>query len=224
MLKQFTLICQVVSASLLAAMALMLLIACLGNRTVLEPLDPVTMISMRLLLPVAAVQMLAVATFYLFGQNRNLKPLFLTWMGMNLLAFQTVIFLQTKQVNMSAYFGILQLSFHVPGYAVDWVVKGVTALLIVGGVSSWLSTWAENDGRTKMSCPVCGLRIQFPIERLGQTMPCPQCKIAIKLRKPENLKMSCFFCQGHIAFPAHALGEKIRCPHCKMDITLKESV
>ena len=74
----------------------------------------------------------------------------------------------------------------------------------------------------KMACHSCGVHIEFAVQYLGQSIPCPQCQATITLRRPKNLKMSCSFCREHIEFPSHALGQNIPCPHCKTNITLME--
>src|ERR1039457_245537 len=100
--------------------------------------------------------------------------------------------------------------------------------LFVGSGSMCL--WLRKHGREigaeaflKISCPACGVDIRFDDRNLGRKIPCPHCKHAFSLRRPENLKRSCFFCRGHIEFPAHVIGTKMACPHCKMDIALKEA-
>jgi DNA-directed RNA polymerase subunit RPC12/RpoP len=76
-------------------------------------------------------------------------------------------------------------------------------------------------GLMKMVCPACGGPVQFAAPNVGQQIPCPHCRAAITLRKPDdNLKMTCVLCGGHIEFPPHAVGQKIDCPHCAKTITL----
>jgi predicted RNA-binding Zn-ribbon protein involved in translation (DUF1610 family) len=114
---------------------------------------------------------------------------------------------------------------HICYYAM--MIETIPLYLLTGSLiaMAW-SWWCQRQQRlhpvVKMSCPSCGIHIEFASPYVGRKIPCPECQATITLRKPENLKMSCFFCKEHIEFPAHALGQKIPCPHCKMDITLME--
>jgi DNA-directed RNA polymerase subunit RPC12/RpoP len=122
-----------------------------------------------------------------------------------------------------------------------YIIEFAPLYLMLGSYAAAVSFWFSADARTarlagarqlaarrdataglmKMFCPACGGHVKFTAQNIGQQIPCPHCRVAIILRKPdENLKMSCVLCGGHVEFPPHALGQTIDCPHCAKTITL----
>jgi hypothetical protein len=210
------------AGAFLLAVALLLFLGNLGSATLLQPRDPVLMISLRSLCWGAGLGALVLALLCLFVRSLWLKLALLLWAGVNLLIWQSAIYYQTHHWSLSGYFGILENAFHLPGSFSDWIAKMATGGLILGSSLSIFWLWTKNT--LKVACPHCGGRIAFDRKNLGQEIPCPHCQKILTLHKAESLKMPCFFCKENIEFPAHALGQKIPCPHCKMDITLKEPV
>ena len=198
--------------------------------TILSLSEPVLGIPIRDAVMIVGVFELGVALVCLLGKRTGVQIGWLLWLMTNYFVYWIGLLVCHRYSQMTAIGSLtdpLRLAHGPAGLAVTFI----PAFLFLGACLVLALPWMQskvrlqkerNAGSLKMSCPACGLRIQFPIGRLGQKLPCPQCKNAIKLRKPENLKMSCFFCHEHIEFPSHAIGEKMPCPHCKMDITLKE--
>ncbi len=198
--------------------------------TVLSLSEPMLDIPIHDAVMIVGILELGVALVCLLGKRTGVQIGWLLWLMTNYFVYWTCLLVCHRYSQMTAIGSLtdpLRLAHGPAGLAVTFI----PAFLFLGACLVLALPWMQskvrlqkerNAGSLKMSCPACGLRIQFPIGRLGQKLPCPQCKNAIKLRKPENLKMSCFFCHEHIEFPSHAIGEKMPCPHCKMDITLKE--
>ncbi len=210
-------------AMLLALAAALFLINLASPTDWVQPLDPLLNIPLNELFWIIGGLASIVAFVCIFSERPRLTTFFVAWLACNFWVYRIMLSANGFH-GLSGFLASFTDEFGISEKVAEIMSEFLLVYLLgASGVAVWaLKGMLPPDEFEIMSCPACGLRIQFTIERLGQTMSCPQCKIAIKLRRPENLKMSCFFCQGHIAFPAHALGEKIRCPHCKMDITLKE--
>ena len=179
---------------------------------------------------------LAVALICLFGKRLGWQLGWLAWLGTNFVVIWIYSLVMHYQIRGSSV-GSLTDPLRIYQGATGYVLEFIPFCLVLGSYASavWfladskmarLAEARERDataGLLKMFCPSCGGHVKFAAQNAGQQIPCPHCRRAMILRRPENLKMSCFFCKGHIEFPAHALGQKLKCPHCKMDITLKEA-
>jgi hypothetical protein len=212
------------AAALLTAMAVAFILSNLASGTLVQPHDPVFMISMRTLFWILGALGLAVAAVCIFAGNPRLKLALVLWFALNLVVYERG--LQSSGTHGArGYLGTLAATFSLSTSTADMVLKALFLYLLIG--SSALLVWLMFTVKMektflKTTCAHCGGHIAFSARNLGQKIPCPHCQATITLRKPDLLKMSCYFCQEHIEFPTHAIGEKIPCPHCKMDITLKE--
>jgi hypothetical protein len=226
---------------LLMAASERFLIATGNIQRVLSQPDPVLGIPLRLAVLMVGGLELATALICLFGKKFRFQIGWLAWLLTNYVVFwigliylhchpqATCIGSLTDPLNLSS--GIMGLVMEcMPIYLVlgsfavliwVWFSKEAKQARLVGAQLR-AEQYDAAAGLLKTLCPVCGGKIKFPAQNIGQQTACPHCQKAITLRKSENLKMSCFFCQEHIEFPAHAIGMKMACPHCKMAITLKE--
>src|SRR5882757_8162957 len=78
------------------------------------------------------------------------------------------------------------------------LVSLFSAFLLIGSIRMlWLGKGdlvavPNNQAESlKISCPCCGVHIQFATQNLGQQLSCPHCRTSITLRKPDLLKMAC---------------------------------
>lgn len=212
---------QSLAGIILSATGLLEVVGGLSSNQMLDMADPVFGESIRTLMLLAGGASLIVGYACLFKKGNPLSRMLACWLAINMLLYRSMLW----KIGWHDFSGFMVAPINLlPGETDVFLCISNGVVFLGAGLSLWTSRKARMAASfVKMSCPGCGVHIRFPIQNLGQTMPCPQCKTAIKLRKPENLKMACYFCREHIEFPAHALGEKIKCPHCRSDITLKES-
>jgi len=199
-----------------------------GSSPVLTLPEPMLGIPIRYAVLLIGGLELTVALICLFGKPTGLQIGWVAWLTSNFIVYRVSLFTMhchPQSTCIGSLTDPLKLSRGISG----WMMTLTPLYLLSGSYAavSWL--WLENRRAKaakfiRMSCPACGVHIQFAVRNLGQKIPCPHCQKTVSLRQPELLRMSCFFCQGHIEFPAHAIGEKMPCPHCNMDITLKEPV
>jgi DNA-directed RNA polymerase subunit RPC12/RpoP len=211
------------AAALLSAVTIALLLCNLANGTLVQPRDPLLMISMRTSFWILGAGGLAVTLICIVARQARLKLALVLWFALNLAVYR--LGLQSVGVRGArGYLGALADTFDFSTGAADTILKTIFLYLFVG--SAVLLAWSlldkPDEVPLKTICTNCGGHIAFSARNLDQQIPCPHCQATITLRKPDLLKMSCFFCKEHIEFPAHAVGQKISCPHCKMEITLKE--
>lgn len=206
---------------LLLAGALALFVANLSGAGQVQLYDPVFSISMKSLFWIAGAISLAVAMICLFGKALWLKTMFILWLALNGLVYGIGCLWNGNHGSSSAYLTGPAQTFGVTPDTAYWMLEVALLYLLAGSLTSLLWLWWSGKNCLKMVCAHCGGRIQFSVRQIGQQIPCPHCRVAITLRKPdENLKMTCVLCGGHVEFPAHALGQKIPCPHCAKTITL----
>jgi hypothetical protein len=216
------------AGALLLASALVRFVSCASDQTAIHPHEPVFMLALPTFFRVVAGLEFAIALVCLFGKDIVLQTSFALWLATSLMVYRIAMVFSGATGGFNGYSGNITDAFGVSHRVVNALLETVPLYLLAGSlvVMAW-SWWHQCHHRLhpaiRMSCPACGIHIEFASQYACRKIPCPHCQTAITLRKPENLKMSCFFCQEHIEFPAHAIGEKIPCPHCKMDITLKES-
>lgn len=210
-------------ALLLALASALFLINLTSPHDLVQPRDPIFLMPFNELFWIIG-NMAAVMALICFFSERPALPIFLlAWLAFYFWIYRIGL-LANGCHDLTGFLGSFTDAFGVPAKAAGIMADAVFIYLLGG---SLIVLWAVRRlpppvQFQRMSCPACGAHVKFAMENLGQQLPCPQCKTAITLRKPENLKMSCFFCHEHIEFPAHAIGEKLKCPHCNMDITLKE--
>jgi len=218
------------AGAILLAAALTRFLTAAGQAQVWALPDPVLGIPLRYALLIVGTFELVVALICLFGKRIGLQVGLLAWLAINCLVFQIgayVMHCNWQATGIGSVTDPLQLTRGLTGIIIGFIPL---YLLAGSGTASfwlWFGKHAENPleeeaKSIKMSCPSCGVHIQYAIENLGQSITCPKCQTGVTLRKPaDNLKMFCYFCKGNIEFPAHAIGEKLRCPHCNNNITLK---
>jgi hypothetical protein len=219
------------AAALLLALATAMFIANWASTGLVQPREPVFLISMRTIFWLLGAIEICLALFCLYGQRVWWQAALIAWFAMNLVVYQAGFFWTGEQRKFDVYLDRLAQAFALTSHDA-YLILGTVVLYLLGGSllvllllrsEDWVErTYSRISGRLKMSCPACGVHIKFAIKNLGQKVSCPQCQASITLRKPDLLKTACYFCKGHIEFPAHSIGEKLKCPHCKMDITLME--
>ena len=223
-MKRCELFLQINGGILLAA-ALERFMVAAGDAQALSLPEPMLGIPLRLAVLLTAVLELAVALVCLFGHNMELRLGLLAWLTTNYSVIWIALVWQHCSPQGSCIGSLtdpLRLSHGIIRGATEWL----PIFLLAGSYAAVIWLWLNDRQKAvptavKISCPACGVHIQFASSNLGRVISCPQCHADITLRRPQNLKTSCFFCQGHIEFPSHAIGTKMRCPHCSMDITLK---
>ena len=214
------------AGGILLAAALERLMVAAGSAPALARPEPMLGIPLRSAVLLTGGIELLVATICLLGSQARIQAGWLTWLATYYLVYR--IGLIWMHIHPQATcLGSLTDPLHLLKGFMGFIIGLLPLYLLLGSYAAMFWLWlagrrAKTDQFVKMSCPACGVHIRFADRNVGQKIPCPQCRKAITLRKPDLLKMSCFFCQEHIDFPPHAIGEKIPCPHCKMDITLKE--
>ncbi len=191
-----------------------------------QPRDPLLGISMPMVFWIVGVVELSIGMVCLFGDQAWLKLNLVLWFALNFCAYQFGLFWVAGPRSFNGYWSNLADAFGISSVVINLILKIAFLYLLTGSfalvVWSWLQKPVlEKGDDLKVSCPACGVHIQFPAKNLGQKIACPHCQAAVTLRKPESLmKMTCVLCGEHIEFPAHALGQKIQCPHCAKTITL----
>jgi DNA-directed RNA polymerase subunit RPC12/RpoP len=219
------------AGAILLVAALGRFLIAVGDAQVLSLPEPMLGIPLRYAVLLIGGFELAVARMCLFGKRIGLQLGWLAWLATNYFVIQLGLMWMGAHPQGTAI-GSLTDPLHLSRGLTGIIVGILPAYILLGSCAALAWLWfgdratvaqRREAGFSKMSCPSCGTHIKFSLINLGQDIPCPQCRSAITLRKPENLKMSCFFCKEHIEFPAHGLGQKLQCPHCKRDITLKES-
>lgn len=218
--------CFVNSAvALLAGVAVAFFIANLAATSLVQPHDPVLMVSMRTVFWIFGAAGLTVSLFCAFTSNLEMKNVLILWLSLDVVIYG-FCFQWGAAHDILGYLGALAESFEISTSTVSTVLTVVFLYLLAGSSSllilSWLQAILEEAGEyLRIPCPSCGGKIKFSPVNVGQQIPCPHCQTILTLRKPgELMKMTCVLCGGHVEFPAHALGQKIQCPHCAKTITL----
>ncbi len=190
----------------------------------LQPADPIFQVSSRYLFWGLGASELVVGLVCLFASDLMLANALALWLTSVLVIYRLGL-LVCGMNTLRAYYQTMGHQFGISAGALNLLFGLAVGSLWCGSAFGVGWAWEERKERLrslKMTCPACGVHIAFDARDAGQKSPCPKCRAAVTLRKPDLLKMACFFCKKHIEFPSHAIGEKIRCPHCNMDITLKE--
>ncbi len=213
------------AAALLAAMATVFFVGNLATGTLVQPHDPVLMVSMRILFWILGMAGLAVSLFCIFANNPQWKIALVLWLSLDLVIYGFA-FQWSGTHGLGTYLGAVAEPFGLSTGTSGFILTAMFVYLLVGssfllGSSWWQKIREEAGGYLKIPCPSCGGKIKFPPADMGRQIPCPHCQVLLTLRKPEDrMKMVCVLCGGHVEFPAHALGQKIPCPHCAKTITL----
>jgi len=220
------------AAALLLAMASALfLINLTGPVHLVQPHDPIFAISLRHMFWIIGGIAVLAAWLCLFSERPAQPTAWVAWLATNFLIYRIGLYWNGCH-DLTGFLGSFSYAFGIPAKAANMLADLVFAYLLIGSCAALFWQWRQSSKTPllqhssppflKLSCPSCGVHIEFATGDLGQKIPCPHCRATVTLRKPDLLKMVCFFCNGHIEFPPHAIGTKIPCPHCKMDITLKE--
>ena len=209
------------AGGILMAAALNRFLIAAGDAQVLPLPDPMLGIPLRYAVIAVGALELAVALICLFGKRAGLQIGWLAWLATNYVVFW--IGLLTMHCHpQGTCIGGLTDPLHLYQGTTGYVLEFIPFVLVLGSYAAliWVWTHSRTIETVKMSCPACGIHIEFASQYIGQRIPCPQCQQTITLRRPANLKMSCALCGGHIEFPSHAIGQHIACPHCAKTITL----
>jgi DNA-directed RNA polymerase subunit RPC12/RpoP len=200
----------------------MLFLGNLGSAGLVQPQDPLFMISVRTLFWIVGAIALGMALVCLFGKGVWLKLILILWLATNFCVYQIGFLQRGNYRGPGAYLASPASTFGISSNTAWLIVITVSIYLLSGSLMALLWLWREDSkGYLKTACAHCGGHITFLPNALGQQISCPHCRAAITLSKPdENLKMICVLCGGHVEFPTHALGQKIPCPHCRSTITL----
>jgi hypothetical protein len=208
-------------ALLLALASALFLINWTSPVDVVQPRDPVLLLSIRdlswIISGIAAV--LALVCF--FSKHSTLPIVLLAWLAVNFWIYRIYLF-STGCHSLTGFLGGFSYAFGISTKASAVMADIVFAYLLGGSCSAlWIARRLPAPTEyQKIACPSCGTHIKFATQNLGQQISCPHCQKDITLCKLENLKMACVLCGGRVEFPVHAIGQKIPCPHCAKTITL----
>ncbi|HUZ07019.1 MAG TPA: hypothetical protein VMV89_05970 [Candidatus Paceibacterota bacterium] len=210
-------------AVLLAAALSRFLIAA-GHAQVLALPDPMLGVPLRDAVIAVGAFELVVALICLFGKRVGLQIGWLAWLGTNYIVFWVGLLAMHCHPQGTCIGGLTDMLGLSRG-ASGLILSTLPVYLVLGSYTAliWIWTHSRTIEAVKMSCPACGIHIEFAGQHVGQRIHCPQCQESITLRRPANLKMTCALCGGHIEFPSHAIGQNIACPHCAKTITLLKS-
>jgi len=211
------------AGGILLAAALNRFLIAAGDAQVLPLPDPMLGVPLRYAVIAVGALELAVAFICLFGKRAGLQIGWLAWLATNYVVFWIGLLAMHCHPQATCIGGLtdpLRLYHGTTGYILEFIPFAL--VLASYAALIWVWTHSRTIEAVKMSCPACGIHIEFAGQYAGQRIPCPQCQETITLRRPANLKMSCALCGGHIEFPSHALGRELQCPHCRQPILLKE--
>ena len=192
----------------------------------LQPMDPLLQVSSRYLFWGTGGCELCVGMVCLLAGDLLLANGLVLWLTTCLLVYRVGL-LTVGVATLRGYYQTMAEQFGVGAGLLNVLFGTAAGVLWCGSAVGVALLWRAGRQKAsleslKMTCPSCGVHVEFASRNLGQKMPCPQCETIVTLRKADPLKMTCFFCKEHIEFPPYGIGQKIHCPHCKMDITLKE--
>jgi hypothetical protein len=192
----------------------------------LQPIDPLLQVSSRYVFWGAGICELCVGLVCLLAGDLLLANGLVLWLTTCLVGYRLGL-LHLGVATLRGYYQTMAQELGVGADVLNVAFGAAAGSLWCGSALGVVLLWKADrrkadPGHLRMTCPACGVHIEFATANLGQKVGCPRCQAAVTLRTPEPLKMTCFFCKKHIEFPPHAIGQKIHCPHCKMDITLKE--
>jgi hypothetical protein len=211
------------AGAILLAAALNRFLIASGQAPGLSMPEPILGIPLRYGVLLVGALELVVALICLFSKRVGFQLVWLVWLCFDFVVYRAALYSMHAHPQTTCI-GSPTDPLHLSGMIISRVFPVIPFYLLAGGCAAalWLWSLGRKTRYLKMPCPSCGVHIKFFEKRLGEKAPCPHCRTAITLRRPENLKMSCFFCHGHIEFPAHAIGDELQCPHCRKDITLRE--
>ncbi len=213
------------AGALLLGGVLAMFLANWAGAGLIQPQDPIFMISVRNLFWIMGAVALGVALICLFAKRMWLKAALVVWLAMNLCVYEIGLLQQENYHGWGVYLGSISHAFGISPGTAGLILKIGLFYLLVGGLLALL--WLRREdarGYVRAICAGCGGHITFLPSALGRQISCPHCQAAMTLREPGNLKMACVLCGGRVEFPAHALGQKIPCPHCAKTITLLNPV
>jgi hypothetical protein len=214
------------AGALLLAGALAMFMANWARAGLIQPSDPIFMVSVRNLFWIIGSMALGVALICLFSKQIWLKVTLILWVVTNLGIYRLGLLQRENYHGLGVYLGSISHTFAISTGVAGLILQMGLFYLLFGGSLTLLWLWREDSkGYLKSACAHCGGHITFLPNALGQQIPCPHCRATITLYMPnENLKMTCVLCGGRVQFPAHSLGQKIPCPHCRATITLLRQV
>ena len=178
------------AGALLLAVALAMFIANWSSTGLVQPQDPVLMVSMRILFWFIGAATLGIGLVCLFGKRVSLKIIFVCWLTMNLAVYQLGWLWKGDNRGVGVYLTSMADAFGITSNTAYWLLQMVFLYLLIGSSVSVLTfgaqTWMRKplkstDGYLKGSCPNCGGYIKYPPLNSGQKIPCPHCRSTIAL-------------------------------------------
>jgi hypothetical protein len=171
------------AGAVLLALSIAKLFALWGNFGLVQPRDPVLLISMRTIFWILAACELGVALACLFGRQAWLKLAVVFWLSSILVIYQ-VAFLSTPHHNFSFYLASLARAFDVTPDAAYLFLRIVFVSLWFGSAGLLIWLWCGSRGFLKCACENCGEHISFPLEGISRRITCPHCAAKTTLRAP----------------------------------------
>jgi hypothetical protein len=151
--------------------------------------DPVIGVSFRYLMPAVGIIELLAAYLCLFTNKRNLSFGLIAWLTTYYLVYRIVLW-SIGWHHPYVLLGNLMEIFNVSPFLADDIV-GLSSGFLLAGIITWL--WFGKRNRTgllevpvgslKISCAICGGRIEFPANLFGEKTPCPHCRAIITLKE-----------------------------------------
>jgi len=234
------------TVALLAALAAAVFLCNWASETLIQPHDPVLLISTRILFWILGAVGSVLALICIFAKNPQLKLILILWFALNLIIYGIGLSWVGAH-GAYGYLGGLADTFGLSTSTAETILKALFVYLLVGSSALLAWSWLQKPivkteaAFIKTNCIQCGGQIAFSPQNLGQKMSCPQCQSLITLGSPQpvaskpvaigrshevlvrTLKISCTSCGGHIEFPTNFFGERIPCPHCQATITLQKA-
>jgi DNA-directed RNA polymerase subunit RPC12/RpoP len=175
------------AGALLLAVALAMFIANWASTGLMQPHDPVLMVSMRNLFWIVGAIALVAAMVCLFGERVWLKLTLVLWLAINLSAYQIGFLLKGGHAGFSVYLTSLADALGITSHTAYLILGTLFLYLLMGGLASLLCLWTDNTrGYLENACVHCGVYIEFPVEGVGQEIACPHCGAMVTLQKPDG--------------------------------------
>lgn len=193
------------AAGLLAAFTTALFLANIANSRVTQPHDPLFAIPMDSFFWFLALAATAVIFVCVLMRNLSLKLAGIFGFASTLIIYRLGL-LSIGAHNANGYADPLAFTFNLSNVSTNCILNVLFLYLFL--LSATLLNWTilsasevvpcksvSTNGKVydslpplnahqNISCPACAGRIEFPEYAVGQTIPCPHCKMEIILKEP----------------------------------------